>query len=374
MQKYSTRALLLATTVALNIVFVPSVFADDVSEADKPRMLAALSIASFDALAERCAQNEGFSAEQRAEVDRWVKNNDVDKLRTHLNGPGLRVELRDQAREGARQVVRQVPANLSFCSAAVVITRTAGAQFADKLPLIMSSAVTPTASPAVAKPPAGAPPVPGTSNGGHRLAADIEGFGFDSCTRIGYGGMVMFAPCPVVLFKTGTALTDVEGLNYPQGLAAHRAEKPGKWTQWRRQDGRVQLMKKEGWDNITYNVVYSALPKGFALDGRYHSSSGAGNTALGGGQAVIAWSDYLFRPDGHVQRDGGAGSSTTGSGVDVTTTGTRAAKTGRYRIEGLILAIDYADGSQERRVIIADPKDEGRGTLWLDGEGYVYQK
>ena len=75
-----------------------------------------------------------------------------------------------------------------------------------------------------------------------------------------------------------------------------------------------------------------------------------------------------------MQRDGGAGSSTSGSGVDVTTAGARATKTGRYRIEGLILSIDYADGSQERRVIIADPKDEGRGTLWLDGEGYVYQK
>src|SRR5690349_3002030 len=89
MRKSSTRALRLATTVALNIVFVSYAFADDVREADKPRVLAALGIASFDALAERCAQNEGFSAEQRAEVDRWVKNNDVDKLRTHLNGPGL---------------------------------------------------------------------------------------------------------------------------------------------------------------------------------------------------------------------------------------------------------------------------------------------
>jgi len=313
MRKYSMRALLLATTVALNIVFVSSVFADDVSEADKPRVLAALGIASFDALAERCAQNEGFSAEQRTEVDRWVKNNNVDKLRTYLNGPGLGVELRDQVREGARQVVRQVPANLSFCSAAVVITRTPGAQFADKLPLIMSNAATPAASPVVAKPPAGALPIPGTSGGGHGLAADIEGFGFDSCTRIGYGGMVMFAPCPVVLFKNGAALTDVEGLNYPQGLAAHRADKAGKWTQWRRHGERVQLMKKDGWNDITYTAVYSALPKGFTLDGR-------------------------------------------------------------YRVEGLILAIDYADGSQERRVIIADPKDDGRGTMWLDGEGYVYQK
>jgi hypothetical protein len=163
-------------------------------------------------------------------------------------------------------------------------------------------------------------------------------------------------------------------LSYPQGIASHRAAEPKRWTQWRRAGERIQLMKTEGWKNITYTAVYSTLPANFRLDGRFSSTSGGGNTARGGGQAVIAWSGYLFRPDGSVRRDNGAGASSTGSVVEVTTSSNAAGKTGRYRIEGLLLIVEYDDGSSERRVIIADPKDEGKGTMWLDGVGYVYRK
>lgn len=206
-----------------------------------------------------------------------------------------------------------------------------------------------------------------------RVAARMEGFAFDNCTRMGYGGMVTFMPCPVVLFRDGHALTDVKGLNHPGGIEEHRSSKPRSWTQWRRAGHRLQLLKKDGWKNITYTAVYSALPKNFRLDGRYHSATGTGNAAMGGGDAIVAWSDYVFTPDGRVQRDGGAGASSAGTGVAVTSASSRPSKSGRYRIDGLILEIDYDDGSKERRVIIADPKDAGKGTLWLDGHGYVYK-
>ncbi len=357
-----------------------SASAQEISESDAARVKAAIVVSTFDELDARCARAGGYSGAQRQEIDRWVAAQGVPKLRTHLDGTGLSAPLREQVRAASAQIIQQVASATNPCVAAVGLTRTRDAQFGDQLPqLLAGSTAMPAGANAPAKPtarpaPSVTPAAGITSGNAARVAADIEGFAFDSCTRVGYGGMVMYVPCPVVLFKNGTALTDVEGLNHAQGIAAHRAAKPEKWTQWRRQGERVQLMKSKGWDNITYTAVYSTLPRTFRLDGRYHSSSGTGNTATGGGDAVIAWSDYLFRPDGTVQRDGGAGSSSTGSGASVTSASNAASRTGRYRVEGLILAIDYDDGSKERRVIIADPKDQGRGTMWLDGEGYVYKK
>ena len=336
------------------------------SEVDMAYVKAGIVLATFDELQQRCASSGGFDAAQRREVEAWQSTHGVDALRTHLKGPGLSPALREQVRATSTQVVQQVASGVNPCLAAVSLTRTADAQFANKLPRLPANS-----TPLPAAKPAATPPSTRSAADMTRVAEDIEGFAFDSCTRIGYGGMVMFTPCPVVLFRDGSALTDVKELGHPQGIAADRAAQPKHWTQWRRAGERIQLMKEDGWKNITYTAVYSTLPKNFRLDGRFSTTSGGGNTALGGGQAVIAWSDYRFRPDGSVQRDGGAGASSMDSGVAVTTSSRAAGKSGRYHIEGLTLVIEYDDGSSERRVIIADPRDGGKGTMWLDGKGYV---
>jgi hypothetical protein len=340
--------------------------AQELSAADAVRVKAGIVIATYDDLAARCEKEAGFTDAQRAELNRWESGQEVGKVRAHLGGQGLSPALREQVQDAARQIIRQVASGAPPCVAAVSLTRTNDAQFSKQLAQLLAGSTN--------LPAADRPATPASSGTAARLVADIEGFGFDSCTRMGYGGMVMSVPCPVVLFRDGRALTDVEGLADARGLSAHRQQNPEDWTQWRRSGDRIQLVKKDGWRNITYTAVYSALPRDFRLEGRYRSSGGTGNTALGGGQAVIAWSDYLFTPDGRVQRDGGAGSSSTGSGASVTTASTAASRNGRYRVDGLILAIDYDDGSTERRVIIADPRDQGKGTMWLDGQGYVYRK
>ena len=48
-------------------------------------------------------------------------------------------------------------------------------------------------------------------------------------------------------------------------------------------------------------------------------------------------------------------------------------RSGRYRMDGLLLRIDYDDGRQEHRVLITDPAKPG-GVLWLDGESYVERR
>lgn len=353
----------------------------DLTAADQSRIRAAILINTFDTLEGRCVNSGGFAAGQRAEVEQWQLRNGVARLRTHLNGAGLSAPLRERARLSAAQVIQQVAANADPCFAAVTLSHMADAQFAANLPQLLAGATelvaAPAANPAEQIPKAKAstePPKPMNSGNAAKLAPEIEGFAFDSCTRMGYGGMILSVPCPVVLFKNGSALTDVEGLNHAQGLTGHRAADPESWTQWRRQGDRVQLRKSSGWESTEYSSIYSTLPANFRLDGRYHSMNGAGTLAVGGGQAVAAWTDYLFRTDGSVQRGGGVSASTTDTEVSVTAGSNQAGRRGRYKVDGLVLAIDYDDGSSERRIIIADPKDQGRGTMWLDGEGYVYKK
>jgi len=353
---------------------VSRVSAQDYSETEKALARAAISIAMFDELSRRCANASGFSPAQQKEADSWQSANGVAKLRARVQV--LSPQLRSQIDQAAGQVLTQVAGGANPCVAAVSVTRLAESQFAGKLPQLLADvAATPAApaAPAASAKPTAARPTQAVGKGAE-LAAKIEGFGFDTCTRVGYGGMVMVSACPVVLFRDGVALTDVEALGDPRGLEAHKTAKPKYWTHWRRSSGGVQLDKEDGWKDLGFTAVYSTLPKNFTLDGRFRSMGGGGTVAIGGGQAVAAWTDYVFFPDGRVERGGGAGASSSDSGVSVTTGSTAAGRTGRYRLDGLMLVMDFDDGSGERRIIIADPKDGGKGTMWLDGEGYVYRK
>ena len=48
-------------------------------------------------------------------------------------------------------------------------------------------------------------------------------------------------------------------------------------------------------------------------------------------------------------------------------------RSGRYRVDGLLLRIGYDNGEHEQRVLITDPAKPG-GVLWLDGESYVERR
>jgi hypothetical protein len=183
----------------------------------------------------------------------------------------------------------------------------------------------------------------------------LDGFAFATRSKMGMGGAVVLDIYPVVLLKSGDLLSDVRGLRHAGGLAAHRAAHPQAWTRWRRADGKLQLLKGGQWTDLPFNKTYARLPAELRLDGRFRSSSGVGNVAIGGTQAVTRVDEYHFSSDGHVVRGG---------------PGERA---GRYRVDGLLLHIDYDDGSREQRVLITDPTRPG-STLWLDGQGYVARR
>jgi hypothetical protein len=179
---------------------------------------------------------------------------------------------------------------------------------------------------------------------------------------------------PVVLFRNGEVLSDVEGLAHREGLDAHRRAKPQSWTRWRRSNGQLQLQDSKGaWRNLHYNAVYSQLPANFRLEGRYQSLSGGGTLAVGGTDSVVAWSNYVFAKDGSVVRDSDAGARAEASDASTVSSSAAAGRPGRYRIDGIRLLIEYADGSSESRIIVTDPSDKS-AAIWLDGVGYTRRK
>lgn len=202
------------------------------------------------------------------------------------------------------------------------------------------------------------------------LLDQIDSFGFDSAAAMGIGGFITTRIYPVVLFKNGDVLTDVEGLSYPGGLEAHRRAKPKDWGKWRRAGTTIEIMGSKGWEKLSFPTTYSTLPPDLRLNGLYRHLGGTGNIAVGGSDAVTAFTDYTFFPDGRIIRGGGSGAQAQGGDVSTVIAATAPGRRGRYRIDGLTLTITYDDGRTESQIIVTDPKDP-KGAIWLNGVGYV---
>jgi hypothetical protein len=213
------------------------------------------------------------------------------------------------------------------------------------------------------------------ASGAQKQIAQIQTVGFYSKTGIGYGGMVTFNPTPVVLFKNGEALKDIEALAGSGDIARHRRSNPGDWTRWQRTGGTIQLLKDGVWEKLPWTKTMDKLPAGFKLRGKYQKLGGGGNTAMGGMTAIAVWSDLTFDTAGNFTSGGGAGAS---SGMELdggdttvrTVTSSQAASNnGRYEIDGYTLTLRYGSGKVERRMIVTDT--ESLKVIWLDGDGYT---
>ncbi|MCC6172500.1 MAG: hypothetical protein IT481_10780 [Gammaproteobacteria bacterium] len=91
---------------------------------------------------------------------------------------------------------------------------------------------------------------------------------------------------------------------------------------------------------------------------------------VGGSDSVVAWQELTFTRDGHVLRGAGAGTSAAAGDVAIASAGLAPGQRGRYRIDGLLLRLDWDDGRRETRLIVADPADP-KTAIWLDGSGYA---
>lgn len=332
-------------------------------------MKAALIVMSVDRLSDSCRQAGGFSAVERSDIDGWAARNQVEAFRpkmAELQGDPV---AGGQLAKGVDFLTGQIAAaGVRPCAAAVKLIHLESASL--EIPAsALSARRAPTRTPA-GRPPARAA---GPSGASAAVAAQIDSFGFDSRAAMGVGGFITTDIYPVVLMRDGAALTDVEGLSYPGGPAAHRAAHPEDWTRWRRAEGRIELQKRKGWSALAFTRTYAKLPPGFRLDGLYSRLSGGGNLALGGLESVSAVSEYRFWRDGVVLRGGSAGSTASAGTTSVVTHSVRPQERGRYSVDGLALHIRWDDGGEETRILVTDPTDP-KAVIWLDGRSYVRRK
>jgi hypothetical protein len=326
---------------------------------NRPFAEAAATVLAYDLLAGQCRDSGGFPARDASQVAAWERDNHVERIRARIaalsQDPAASRKL-TELRGGLE--AKLAPVRGQSCAAAVATAALPAAQFAKNAPALLDALD--QRQPAPASHAAGASP----------LAASIDSFGFETRMRMGAGGFLYPVPAPVVLFRSGEAVTDVEALGFPGGLTAHKAAQPGKWTQWRRSGGRLQLLSRtKVWENMSYNVSYSQLPAGFVLDGQYRSLSGSGTVAIGGTDSTAAWREYLFRADGSVLRGSGAGAYSAAGDASTAVSSAAPNRRGRYRIDGLTLNLRYEDGTSESYVIVTDPQDK-KAAIWLDGVGF----
>jgi hypothetical protein len=128
-------------------------------------------------------------------------------------------------------------------------------------------------------------------------------------------------------------------------------------------------MRQGAWTNLPFSAVYRRVPAGFSLSGRYQRTSGVGNIAMGGTDAVTAWQTYDFFPGGRVIKGGGAGAQATGGDFSTISRSVAPNRRGRYAIDGLTLVLTYDDGSTESAIIVTDPEDPK--VVWLNGRDFI---
>lgn len=352
-----------------------AVFAQPVPRDDPQFMRAALVVTLFDRLEADCTHGRGFDAGERARVREWIDGQGVARVRAHLAQLERDAAAKQWNAALRNTVDREYPRLAGQpCESALAMIRLPDAQLSRTAPQMLArlDPVPPASPPVVA-----ATPEPTAAPAGSRVALlrEIDSFGFHSAAAMGVGGFITTRIFPVVLFRNGDALLDVEGLAHPGGLAGHRSANADDWTRWRRTGGELQIEagRRGGareWKALHFQTTYPQLPDSFRLDGRFRSLSGVGNLAMGGSQSVTAFSEYRFTRDGRVLRGGGVGSTSAAGDVSTATAQPAPNQRGRYEISGLTLRIRWDDGSTENRIIVANPEDPKTG-LWLDGVSYV---
>ncbi len=349
---------------------------------DEGFVRAATVVMTYDYLAGGCAERGGLSSDARKLVAEWEARNQVALVRqrlAELENDRVASGKIEQLRGGIRKAMQSVYPQQS-CPGAAALVKLPASQIATESPTVLaalassSKASANAASAAASEPPVNAPPVKATSSTASQLAPSIDSFGFDTRMTMGIGGFLTTTAYPIVLFRDGQALKDIEALSFAGGLQAHQRANPKDWTRWRRSGSEVQIINTKGeWEKLAFSKTYGMLPAGFRLDGFFRSLSGAGTVAVGGSDSVAAWRSYAFSKNGLVVRGGGAGAYAAVSGGSTAVSSIAPSQRGRYRIDGITLSITYDDGSSESRLIVTDPKDP-TGAIWLDGIGYAQRR
>jgi len=189
----------------------------------------------------------------------------------------------------------------------------------------------------------------------------------DSGTRMGIGGALTMTMEPIVLLKDGSASTDTSFIPHVLNLKKHQAAYPEKWTTWKKVGAKYQINTKKGWQDVSFNEPYLALPENQKIEGKYEAYSGGGNSAVGGSAGMVRISNVEFSKDGRFLE--GKFTAHTSTHFD-----NRFASAysddgrGAYFINGYLLTLAYENGHIKIASIVYSSKNER--AIWLDDKVY----
>jgi hypothetical protein len=339
------------------------------SPASDSLLRSAVVLSFVDKLSQKCAASGTPSPTYERDMRLWQQTHHVDAMRVRVQKIPFTPKDRESLDIAADNLILAIDKKqIDACDAAQRAITNPNAQFAQIFPDLARAAPAAPVRPAAV--PRAAPAKTSAATG---ISKQIDSFGFDTRMTMGVGGFLTTDIFPIVLFRDGTALTDIKALSNPSGLARHRQTDAEAWVRWRRNGSKVELQKAKGWTALPFQQTYARLPADFRLDGLYRRITGSGTIVSGGTQSATFVSEYRFWRNGTVLRGGAAGATgSMGDSSTVVATAQPDAR-GRYRVEGLTLSIVYDDGSRESRLLVADPTD-AKTAIWLDGSGYVLRR
>ncbi|GGX75459.1 hypothetical protein GCM10007392_48270 [Saccharospirillum salsuginis] len=178
-----------------------------------------------------------------------------------------------------------------------------------------------------------------------------------------------FAVVPVMLFENGEACTDMALITEYQDAEQHKRQHPARWRQWRFQGDRVQLKGEGDWQDVQYQQQYTGFPEGYRFDHRYKRLN---SMSSGGGNFAMASRHIELNKDGTF-----ISGQATFANSENSTTGAQASvaslpdnRTGRYRVEGYLLTLEYDSGEVVHKSIVTDDQDDPE-VIWINGYDYV---
>jgi hypothetical protein len=184
-------------------------------------------------------------------------------------------------------------------------------------------------------------PAPAAANG---RTPTVAGYYFRA--TYGLGAAITFEP--LVFFASGeyveldqTPLADLDA-------AADKAKSPMRWGRWRKQGATFLLTDSKGHVSdyrLGSGNFFPAFTAGQGprLAGTYSNTTGGGNYMVGGAVTTLAVDRMTFNPDGSFTQGQSAGGIAPNAAI-----GNRRASAGRWRLDGTMLELAYADGRRVR--------------------------
>jgi hypothetical protein len=182
-----------------------------------------------------------------------------------------------------------------------------------------------------------------------------------------------------ILFKNGDVWRDPHLPPQDIDVAKAKTADAKNWGYWKRSGDTISLCMPDGPQNRcepAQMIPYDAAPRDQHVEGGWHSTlSYSSNTASSNTAMGVATSTLTLHASGRFEREGFAGASfqnqagTTAGGTFANVSPTT---TGRYRIDGYGLELDYDDGRVERDLFYwAGGPDNRYGMLMLNGTQYL---